>query len=266
MAAVAASNPYFRRYDLPGGRNSAQEQRFRRLTLKSVVAVTVLALIVPWLPVPERAVDTVEEIPPRLARFVLEREPIPPPPPPVLREEPRPVEPEVVPPRPPEQRRPEPPQPQPQPQPSRTEVARERAAASGVLPMAQELAALRDSAALSSVLAAETTAGAAEARRAERAMITSRAGQSSGGITTGDLSRGTGGEGLVGRTATSVDSPVAGMVAEAAENRAGAAISRPRAAARRSSGCSTRTRARSMRSTVARCVPTRRCRARWCCA
>ncbi len=211
-AAVAATNPYFRSFELPAGRMSEQERRFRRLTGRVLLVVLVVSLIMPLLPVPERAPDAVEDIPPRLARFMLEREPVaPPPPPPVVVQE-RPVEPVVVPERPREVVPPEPQvQPPPQPETRVTEQARERAASAGVMPMMDQLAALRDSAALANVLGADTQAASSQPARAERAMITSRSGQSSGGITTAALSRGTGGEGLAGRSATTVASPVAGM-------------------------------------------------------
>lgn len=219
MTAVAASNPYYRSFELPGTTGGAQEHRFRRLTWKVLLVVLVFSLIMPLLPVPERAADRVEDIPPRLARFVLEREP--PPPPPVVREEPRPVEPEVAVVEPPREVVPPEPRPEPRPE-ARVEEARERASTAGVMPMVEELAALRESAALSSVLDANTVSSAAQASRAERAMITSRAGEASSGITTAELSRGTGGGGLAERTATTVESPVAGLVAEETERRGGA--------------------------------------------
>jgi protein TonB len=223
MAAVAAMNPYHRSFELPAGSHSEQERRFRKLLGRSLLGVLVLGLIMPWLPVPQRAADAIDEMPPRLARFVLEREPVAPPPPPVVQE--RIIVPEVVPERAREQRRPEPvprPQPQPQVQPPDTRVAeaRERAANAGVMPMLDQLAALRESAALNNVLGADTVVSS-QAARAERAMITSRSGQSSGGINTAELSRGTGGDGLAGRSATTVASPVAGLVMEESVSRAG---------------------------------------------
>jgi TonB family protein len=149
-----------------------------------------------------------------------------PPPPPVVREEPKP-EPKVE----------EPPKPEPKPEPpkrepervverepppkaaeppsepspaERTQRARARASGAGLLPFAEQLAALRDSAAVErldrKVLGGES-APAAAAPVAERALVTSRAGRGSGGINTAALSRNTGGSGLAGREITQVEGP-----------------------------------------------------------
>lgn len=210
--SVAATLPAnFRSFELPWQGTPEQERRYRRLRTRLLVAVLALAIIVPWLPVPELTRDRADDVPPRLARFVLDRE------------QPRvgPSEPVVV----PEVSqvelepavRPQTGQPEPsvRPEPSPAapvREARERASRAGVMPMAQQLAALHDSAAARSITAAATVDDGADASGpVERAVITSRAGESSGGITTAELSRGTGGEGLAGRAASAVSSPVAGL-------------------------------------------------------
>ena len=64
----------------------------------------------------------------------------------------------------------------------------------GLLPFADDLADLRDNQAIASVRSDSQLAGAAgEAKRAERSMITSKAGRGSGGINTASMSRDTGG-------------------------------------------------------------------------
>src|SRR5690606_33353171 len=80
----------YRHYDLPWTLGAEQEQRFKRLLKGTLGALAAFGLILAVLPVPEPDPAAVEEIPPRLARLVLERAAPPPPPPPVVREEPEP--------------------------------------------------------------------------------------------------------------------------------------------------------------------------------
>ncbi len=211
--SVAATLPAnFRSFELPWQGTPEQERRYRRLRTRLLVAVLALAIIIPWLPVPEITRDRADDVPPRLARFVLDREqPRVGPSEPVVVPEVSQVEPESAV-RPQVEPQPEPlVRPEPSPE-APVREARERASRAGVMPMAQQLAALQDSAAARSITAAATVDDGAEASGpVERAVITSRAGESSGGITTAELSRGTGGEGLAGRAARAVSSPVAGL-------------------------------------------------------
>jgi TonB family protein len=214
----------YRVYDLPWSTGEEQEREFRRKLGTTSGVVMLLALILWFLPVPEREA-LVEEIPQRLARLVMEQQRLPPPPPPVVREEAAPeqiVEPEPVP---VVEERAEPePEPIVEPPPPRVDAvqqARERASVAGLLPFAQELAALRDNDSVDRLGQADlvTNAGAGGAGApgpgagpvTERSLITSRVGTASGGINTASLSRNTGGAGLSGRTTTQVDSPVASI-------------------------------------------------------
>lgn len=198
--------PYYREYQLPWSADLEQEWRFRRL-LGYVLGISLLLGIVwPWLPASDVRPYAAEEIPPRLAKLVLEQKP--PPPPPVRREEPEPEPvPEPVTEQPPE-RAPEP-EPVPEaPRPDPTELARERAQAA-LLPFTEDLAALRDNDALESVANDRPlTASAGAAVRNERSIITSTAGAASRGINTAAMSRNTGGTGLASRATTKVESPV----------------------------------------------------------
>jgi len=212
----------YRQYDLPWTLGEEQEQRFKRVLKGTLGAVLALALVVSVLPVPEPDPAAVEEVPPRFARLILERVE-PPPPPPVVRQEPEPLpepEPEPVverqitetpPPAPTPERVVEEPPPAPPPE-NRVEQARERARSAGLLPFAEQLAALRDTTLVDDLAGPQTTAssvGVADGPAVtERSLITSRAGASSGGINTAALSRDTGGTGLAGRATTRVESPV----------------------------------------------------------
>jgi len=209
----------YRVYDLPWTAGGEDDERFRRIIRKAVVALLVLAVIVSFLPLPAKSPNDVQEIPKRLARLVVERQtPPPPPPPPVVKE--TPPEPVPAPERVVEERRVEPepkPEPErvveskPEPPPADTRgEARERARNAGVLKFAQQLSALRTNAEQTAGRLEETGSRSApgEAVAVERSLITSRVGAASGGINTAALSRNTGGGGLGSRETTVVDSPV----------------------------------------------------------
>lgn len=210
--------PIYRIYDLPWTAGDEQERRFHTLLRRTAGTVVGLALVLTFLPVPDRDELEVNEIPPRLARLVLEQAP-PPPPPPVVEPEPEPepeIEQPVVAETPPE---PEPvvpdPEPVPEPEPppvDQTQVARERASVAGLLPFAAELQALREVDAVDRLDQAQIGAvGETDVPSAERSLITANAGSRSGGINTAALSRNTGGSGLTARATTQVDSPVSGF-------------------------------------------------------
>lgn len=193
-------NAHYRSYELPWTLSTEQERRFRKILLHVCGVTCALALLVPWLPVPEPDLYEVEEIPQRFAKLILEK-PAPPPPPVV-----QPVEPD------------------PEPVVAETEVeeviektivepepVRKKAASAGLLPFADELAELRDNPALASIADDRALTGAiGEGPRNERSLITSQVGSGSGGINTAALSRNTGGGGLAGRATTQVAAPLAG--------------------------------------------------------
>jgi len=207
--------PYYREYELPWSARIGQERRFRRILGIVFAVIFVLGVVWPFLPAPEIDPYEVEELPPRVAQFLLEKKPPPPPP--------KPPEPEPEPePEPLEEPEPEqlaenepPPEPEPLPEPEpepppvdQQQLAREKAQAA-LLPFTEELAALADSDVLETVADKRPLTGAVgEAARNERSMITSKAGAASSGINTAALSRNTGGTGLAGRQVTEVESPV----------------------------------------------------------
>ncbi len=204
--------PFYREYELPWTADSSQERKFQRLLGTIFLIVLALGLIWPFLPAPEREFDDVIEIPPQVAKLLLEEQPLPPPPPPP---EPEPEEPEPEPEEEPEPEQvaeepePEPePIPEPEPEPDREEIAREQAQAA-FMPFAEDLADLVDQDLLETVADdRELTASVGEAQRNERSMITSSVGTSSGGINTAQMSRNTGGTGIAGRSTTRVESEI----------------------------------------------------------
>ncbi len=202
--------PFYREYTLPWSTSSGQERAFRRLLAQIFGVFFVLSVVWPFIPVPEVDPNEIEEIPPRIAKLLLEQKP-PPPPPPEPEPEPEALddpEPEKV-----VENEPEPepePIPEPEPEPDLEQIAREQARAA-LLPF-DDLTDLRDNDLVEQIADnRELTTSVGEAARNERSMITSKVGTASGGINTADMSRNTGGSGLVARSTTTVSSPVKGI-------------------------------------------------------
>ncbi len=202
--------PYYREYRLPWTRSASEERKFRRL-LAIILGVTFfLGAIWPWIPTPAVDPNAVDEIPPRIAKLLLEQKPPPPPEP--IKPEPEPEalkepEPEMVADEPP----PAEPEPAPEPEIDYQQVAREQAQAA-LLPFTEDLAALADSNILEKVVDRRPlTASVGQAARNQRSMITSKVGTASSGISTANMSRNTGGSGLAGRNTTAIESPVASI-------------------------------------------------------
>lgn len=181
-----------------------EEHRYRRILKRTLLAFLLLALVLPFLPVPQIARERVEAVPPRLAKLILERQP--PPAPPVKIEEPELKKPE---PKPAEAKKVEPKKQAPE---KTVEAARAKAERAGLLALKDDLADLRSHSVSTKLEKTPSVSSgtAAPARAADRALITSNATSGSGGVQTARLSRDTGGGGLAGRATTQVASPVGG--------------------------------------------------------
>ncbi len=210
--------------ELPWSASPQDQQRFRRI----LAAVTALALLfsvlMPLLPVPENLRDLAPAVPPRYARLLMEHKTPPPPPPkPVVKPQPKPQ------PKPAEKKtapKKQPPKahnPAPKPASMPRPAAAEKAARSGLLAFSGELAALRKHSAIASVRKqALKKSAAGKAPKIQRAVITRRAKQSSGGIDTARLSRDTGKTRLAGsHRTTQVQSTLAQTEQEPAAERHG---------------------------------------------
>jgi protein TonB len=197
--------PYYREFELPWSNSSGQERKFRRLLGIVLSILFALSVVWPFIPVSDIDPNEIDEIPPRIAKLLLEQRP--PPPKPV---EPEPESDPIADPV-PEQVVEAPPEPEPEPEPEpidTTQIAREKAQAA-LLPFTEDLARLADSDILEKVADnRELTTSVGEAARNERSMITSNVGAASRGINTASLSRNTGGTGLGSRTTTQVESSV----------------------------------------------------------
>jgi TonB family protein len=188
--------PHYRLYDLPWSPTEEVEARFRKVVRNTFIVFVILGVLIPLIPVPEKAQVKAPAIPDRIVKLVIQKAPPPPPPPPPKLEEkkPEPVKPV------------EQPKPTPKPQPS----ARERAQKSMANVMDQ-LADLRDNSIVEKAAQTKNLTGkVGQATRSERSLLTSKVGASSGGINTAALSRGYGGGqgALEGHNTTQVTSAV----------------------------------------------------------
>jgi len=195
--------PYYREYSLAWDNKSSQERKFRRLMAQVLGVFFLLGVIWPFIPLPDVDPNEIEEIPPRIAKLMLEQKPPPPPPEPEPEADPiNDPEPEQV-----VENEPEP-EPEPEPPPDLEKIAREQAQAA-LLPFAEDLADLRDNDLVDQVADNRPlSSSVGEGIRNERSMITSKVGTASGGINTASMSRNTGGSGLMARVTTTVKSPV----------------------------------------------------------
>jgi TonB family protein len=211
---------------LPWTVSEQEEERFRRILKRVLIVIAILALLMPWLPVPKEDRTKVEELPPRLAKLLLEREPLPPPAP-VKRPE---VEvakatptPEVTKPEPNKPPVTEARKPEPNKAPGeKIEAARRKASGVGLLAMKNELADLRGAPVAAQFqkdikpgpgvgTGSGPGVGAGKSTGLpSRALITSNATGGSGGVNTASLSRDTGGGGLAGRATTVVEGVMGG--------------------------------------------------------
>jgi protein TonB len=208
----------------------ADDKRFRRI-LHWVLGITALiCLFLLLMPTPKEDRAKPAELPPRLAKLMIEQRETPPPPKPKVPEavtkapELKPGTPEPVRPEPPKKAAPVPEARQPQPNrpPGEVEGARRKAAGVGLLAMKDQLAELRGAptavqmnpnikqgpgvgAGVGVGVGAGTDQGLPD-----RAMITSNATGGSGGINTAAYSRNTGGGGLAGRATTLVEGVAGG--------------------------------------------------------
>jgi periplasmic protein TonB len=201
--------PFYRRFELPWEEDPDSNRRFRKLVLWGIGIFVVLAVIlqVVKFPEPER---TAAEVPERLARLMVEEKPQPPPPPP-------------PPPKPIDLPKPETrPQPVPQPQ-QRVDEARRKAEQS-LSKVRDELADLRRAFTDEPVGQTRNLTGAVGAEsKAERSLITSKAGTGSAGVASADSSRGfgSGAGSLTGHNAGAVSSNVAAVGAGNQATRTG---------------------------------------------
>ena len=231
-AASATNSP-----ELPWVVVPEDERRFRRLLLIIAAVFLLLSVVMPFMPLPELPKREVAELPPRVAELILQRKQQPPPPPKVAKKiEPKKPQPEKK----PEPKKPEPkakkPEKKPEPKKQTTQQARKKAATSGILAFADQLADLRDLSSVANLtkkpkkltVASEQSKSAKKVAAPTRSIVTSgsSASQGSDGINTSALSTNTGGTQLAARTTSRVEAPIATQGAVASSSAKQRGISR----------------------------------------
>jgi len=210
MSAVAL----YRDYELPWTPTEEEQRRLRRVLGAVLGLFIAFGAIIPFLPEPPKT-DAPPVVPERVVEFLLERpKPKPKPPPPV--EMPKPVEvpkleaPAIAPP--PVK---VPPKPKPDP--------RQKAANTGLLALSQQLSELRQLDVNTKTDAKPLNAGAGEKTRVDRALLTAKTGQGSGGIAVSTVSSGFGGSasGLKGHDTARVMAPPSSAPAADVVERSG---------------------------------------------
>ncbi|MCM8857640.1 MAG: TonB family protein [Candidatus Thiodiazotropha sp.] len=207
------SAAYRHSLNLPWNTATTDERRFQIITLSVLIVALLLGTLIPLIELPEKERFKKQTLPPRLARLILEQKQVPPPKPKpkiVKKKLPDPKKPKPKKKPPEEKKKPEPAK-QPPKQVAKKkpspEDARKKAANSGLLAFADQLADLREEQVVSSVKGVQklSTTGK-KTYRSQRSIISSGVSKGSGGINTAALSRDTGVEGLSGRSTTEVQS------------------------------------------------------------
>ena len=237
----APASVSFRQQVLPWTGSLEDDLRFRRIWQRVLIVSTLLCIGVLLAPVMKPDRSQPQELPPRLAKLLLERE-VPPPPPPVKlkADAAKPIEKQVA------ANKPEPPKPEPKRQsapakvalnkeavvpearvplpnkpPGEIDAARRKVAGIGLLamandinelhgaPVAVQLAPVKQGPGVGTGVGVGVGAGN-EPGIPTRALITSNATGGSGGINTASYSRNTGGGGLAGRSTTLVEGVIGG--------------------------------------------------------
>src|SRR5581483_1842551 len=167
---------YHRLYELAWDGDPDSSRRFRRILRTLLVIAAILGVLFPLLPTPAPT-EVETEIPPQLARIMIENLKPPAPPKPIAKPKvtAKPAVKEAV-----------------RPAPERTDLAREHAQRS-IDKFKDQLAELRQQMADTPVETRNLTGVVGAQSHAERSLITARAGEGSAGITSAPMSRGFGG-------------------------------------------------------------------------
>ncbi len=73
------SDPNYRRFELPWTRDTEEYGRLRKISLGVMGALFVLSVVIPFLPVSDIERNAATDIPPRLAKLLIEKKTLPPP-------------------------------------------------------------------------------------------------------------------------------------------------------------------------------------------
>jgi protein TonB len=178
--------------DLPWATSEEEDQRLRKIRRTVGLFFLICAVAIPFLPAPEIDKDKAKEIPPALAKLILER-----------KKQPKPV---IAKKKTAKKKVAKKKKPKAKPKKDLAKI-RKKAQSSGLLAFSKDLASLRDDS-LTKKLNRTNLSTSKGVKSSRRSVITARADSTSSGIDTSKLSRETGGGSLAGRTTTQVDSSI----------------------------------------------------------
>jgi TonB family protein len=186
--------PFYRRFELPWDEDQDANRRFQRMMWTGLALFLVFAVVMRFIPPPQRVLAE-PQVPERLARLMVQERPKPPPPPPKPVEIEKPKEP-----------------PKPVPQEQKVEQARKKVDKQ-LSSVRDELADLRREFATALPDTRDLTTGKTAETRSDRSLIASKAGTGSAGVSSAESTRGFGGgAGALGNhTAGAVSSNVASI-------------------------------------------------------
>ena len=196
MTAMTAT-PYD--FSLPWDASGDEDSRFKRILKRLLLLLLLLAVIFPWLPLPEIDREEKERVPPTLAKVLIEQRKVAPPPPP-----PEPVK---------QEEKTEPTEAKkaaPEPAPAKeVKKAREKVSTMGVAAFSKELSALRSSTDVAKLQAENTNVKTGAAAKAARSVLgATSANKTSGGVNSSVMNDTGSGTQLAGKGSTAVESPI----------------------------------------------------------
>lgn len=189
-------------YTLPWTRVAEEYERIKGILIIVVALVVILGIVVPLIPVKKIDRSKVEQLPPRLAQLVMEQKLKPKPTPvrKIVKKKKKKVKKKVKKKKPKKVKK----------KPEKTETqklaeARKKAASTGLLAFADELAGLRDAPITKNLnTGKKLSKGGAQAKKVQRSILTSGVTTGSGGINTSNMSSGIGSTQLASRETTKV--------------------------------------------------------------
>ena len=199
----------YRSYILPWTRLDEDEGQFRKILAIAMAVAIIFSVVIPFISLPKVDEYKVEELPPRLAQLLLEKQKPKPVPKKIEKKKEKKKEEKKK-----EKKKEKPKKKVEKPKVDKVAEARKKAASSGLLAFADDLADLRDKPLTKSLNKSKPLAKGATAARVKKRNILTSGTTSSGGIDTSNLSSGVGRSALTGRETTHVESPV-DMVAKA---------------------------------------------------
>ncbi len=190
---------------VPWTRVAEEDDRYKKILKRTLIALLLLFIVFPWLPLQEESREEAEKVPARIAKVILEKKKEPPKSKPKqqkvqevkrLKSDKKPLD-------------------------KKTKQARKKASSVGVAAFSKQLNSLRSSLDVAKLQAKNTTVAAGASKKTVRSLLgKTSAKDTSGGIQTAAISRNAGGTDLKGHKTTGVSSPIGdGLGASVAQSR-----------------------------------------------